>query len=97
MTTKGTTQSQQTKGNTSEPLAGSEAWQSMIDANVERMEAAMELVAKLQEETLSRLQTNVEDAAKLYVDGLGYVGKLQAQWRSMVLETARSASVGTSR
>jgi len=67
-----------------------------MDAYVERVEQTMEAVAEIQDEAITRLGTNIEDTAKLYVDGLSYFGRLQEQWRTIVLQSARSASTGAS-
>lgn len=89
MPNKQPSQSQQTP----DPLAPFykpfEAWQSVMDAHLERLDAAFGTVNKYEGRAIKQSAEAVDELSKLGKDALFYAGELAAEWRKLMLDSAR--------
>ena len=89
MPNKQPSQSQQTP----DPLAPFykpfEAWQSVMDAHLERLDAAFGTANKYEGRAVKQSAEALDEAAKLTKDAFFYAGELAAEYRKLMLDSAR--------
>jgi len=66
-----------------------EAWQSMLDAHIERFDAAFGKVNKYEGRAVKQSAEAVDEMAKLSKDACFYMGELAAEWRKLALDSSR--------
>ena len=66
-----------------------EAWQSMLDAHIERVDAAFGMFNRYEGRAVKRSAEAMDEWAKLSKDGCFYMGELAAEWRKLALDSSR--------
>ena len=69
-----------------------EVWQSLLEAQQERVEAALGMVNKYEGRAVKQSAEAVDEWAKLSRDACFYMGELAAEWRKLALDSARRMS-----
>ena len=82
-------QSQQTPNPLAPFFKPFEVWQSVLDAQLERMDAAFGTANRYEGRAVKQSAEALEEAARLTKDTFFYVGELAAEFRKLMLDSAR--------
>ena len=70
------------------------AWKRMVDEHATRVESMHSEIAKMEDKGIERMQSAVDESARLMKDTLAWYGELSAEFRKMTIEaTKRSAEL----
>jgi hypothetical protein len=69
-----------------------ETIQKMMDEQVERMESQQKDYTRMESQAYAQLSKNIDEAARLFKDGIAYNSQLSAEWRKLSLETMRRSA-----
>ena len=81
------------KTNTSQAQKeATDTMQKMIDESVERLEASQKDFTRLESQGYAQMSKNIDEAARLFKDGIAYNSQLSAEWRRLSLEAMRRSA-----
>src|SRR5262252_4438814 len=69
----------------------SQFWQKAVSDQLEFIESFYDQLGKVQSNGLAQVNTNIDEATRLAKQSISQAEQLVAQWRKLVLETARRA------
>ena len=69
----------------------SQFWQKAVSDQLEFIESFYDQLGKVQSNGLAQVSTNIDEATRLAKQSISQAEQLVAQWRKLVLETARRA------
>lgn len=70
------------------------AWKKLMDEQTVRMESLHSEMAKMEDKGVERLQSAVDESARLMKDTLAWYGEMASEWRKMTLDaTKRTAEL----
>ena len=67
----------------------SQFWQKAVSDQLEFIESFYDQLGKVQSNGLAQVSTNIDEATRLAKQSISQAEQLVAQWRKLVLETAR--------
>lgn len=65
------------------------AWKKMVDEHTVRVESLYSEIAKMEDKGIERLQSAVDESARLMKDSFAWYGEMSSEWRKMTLDATR--------
>ena len=70
------------------------AWKKLVDEQTVRMESLYSEIAKMEDKGVERMQSAVDESARLLKDTFAWYGEMTSEWRKMTLDaTKRTAEL----
>lgn len=66
--------------------------QKMVDEQIERVEAYQKDYTRLESQAYAQMSKNIDEAARLFKDGIAYNSQLSAEWRRLSLDAMRRSA-----
>ena len=65
------------------------AWKRLVDEQTGRMESMYAEMGKVEDKSIERMQSAVDESARLMKDTFAWYGELSAEWRKLTLDATR--------
>jgi len=77
--------------NLTQPQQFVDAWKKMFDAHMSRLEQLDRQLGEMQSQGQTKVVETIDESAKLMKEGFEYTQQLSAEWRKLMMESAKQS------